>query len=291
MEIYTIQNDFLKIQVKSAGAEIISIQDNSNNEFIWQANPEIWNRHAPVLFPIVGRLNGDYYFYDDNKYRMTQHGFARDKEFSLESQNDNKLVLQLEDDQETFEMYPFHFQLQIVYQLVKDTLQISYVVSNRDTEETMYFAIGAHPGFSVPFAKGLTFEDFKVTVEPKMTRSRIALKDSNIDLSKEQRVDDQDFDLTHESFVDDAIIYSLSEPAVITISSDKIERKINLDTGNAKFVGIWSQYPEKGNFVCIEPWWGIADKIDTNHELTSKYGINSLEPAEQFESYYSISFK
>lgn len=291
MEIYTVQNDYLKIQVKSAGAEIISIQDSSNNEHIWQADPDIWNRHAPVLFPIVGRLNGDHYYYNDQKYQMNQHGFARDREFLLDSKNDNKLVLSLSDDDNTLSIYPFHFNLKIVYQLVKDTIQISYVVTNTDDDQKMYFAIGAHPGFAVPFEKGLNFEDFAVSIDPKETRSRIALKDSNIDLSQEKRVEDQDFDLTHERFVDDAIIYSLSKPATISIGSEKTPHKIQLDTGNAKFVGIWSQYPEKGDFVCIEPWWGIADKIDTDHQLVNKYGINELDPNKKFEAYYSISIK
>ncbi|WP_300562408.1 aldose 1-epimerase family protein [Companilactobacillus sp.] len=291
METYTVQNDFLKIQVKSAGAEIISIQDQAQNEYIRQADPEIWNRHAPVLFPIVGRLKGDHYYYNDQKFEMSQHGFARDRDFSLASQNDNKLVLELNDDEETLSIYPFHFKLQIIYQLVKDTLQISYIVENKDTAEKMYFAIGAHPGFSVPFVKGLQYSDFKIELDPKETRSRIALKDSNIDLSQEQRVEDQDFTLTHDAFVDDAIIYSLSQPSVITIKSDLTDKKIQLDTRNAKFVGIWSQYPEKGDFVCIEPWWGIADKIDTDHQLVNKYGINTLDPEQTFEAYYSISFK
>lgn len=291
MEIYTVQNDFLKIQVKSAGAEIISIQDNSSEEYIWQADPDIWNRHAPVLFPIVGRLNGDHYYYQDKKYQMNQHGFARDKEFTLESQNDNKLVLILVDDESTQEIYPFRFQLKIIYQLVKDSLQISYIVVNPDSENDLYFSIGAHPGFKVPFAQNTNYEDYQIKVSPEDTRSRISLKDSNIDLSQEHRVDNQDFALTHEAFVDDAIIYSLTEPTLIEISSEKTDHQIKLDTGNAKFVGIWSQYPEKGDFVCIEPWWGIADKIDTDHQLTSKYGINQLKPNERFEGYYSISIK
>ncbi|AKP66544.1 aldose 1-epimerase family protein [Companilactobacillus ginsenosidimutans] len=291
MEVYSIQNDFLSIKVKSSGAEIISIQNQANQELIWQADPEVWNRHAPVLFPIVGRLNGDHYYYNDQKFQMSQHGFARDKDFEIESQTDSKLILSLEDDQESYSVYPFHFKLQVIYQLVKDTLQVSYIVKNKDSEQTMYFAVGAHPGFAVPFVKGLSYEDFKVSLTPKAARSRISLKDANIDLSQEKRVDNQDFNLTHEEFVDDAIIYSLSEPTVITISSDKTDHKINLDTGNAKFVGIWSQYPTQGDFVCIEPWWGIADKIDTDHQLTTKYGINTLDPEDKFEAYYSISFK
>ncbi|WP_125767943.1 aldose 1-epimerase family protein [Companilactobacillus furfuricola] len=291
MEIYTVQNDFLKLQVKAAGAEIISIQDNSSEEYIWQADPDVWNRHAPVLFPIVGRLNGDHYYYQDTKYQMTQHGFARDKEFQLESQNDNKLVLTLVDDKSTQEIYPFHFQLKVIYQLVKDSIQISYIVDNTDEENDLYFSIGAHPGFKVPFAPGTNYEDYQVKLSPKEVRSQISLKDANIDLSQEHRVEDQDFALDHEAFVDDALIYSLSEPTTVEVSSPKTTRKIQLDTGNAKFVGIWSQYPEKGDFVCIEPWWGIADKIDTDHQLTNKYGINQLGPKESFDAYYSISIK
>ena len=293
MTVYQLKNDFLTIKVESLGAEVISVKNTKGVEFMWQANPNVWGRHAPVLFPIVGRLKDNHYYVDDKEYQMTQHGFARDQEFSLDSQSDSKLVLSLTTSEASLEKYPYHFKLRIVYQLVKGTLQISYLVDSLEESEDMYFSIGAHPGFSVSFEKGLNYEDFTVKVDPKESRTLIPIngETGNIDLNNEKKVDNQDFSLSHEAFVNDAIVYRLNEPTQVTISSDKSERQVILDTGNAKFFGMWSSYPTEGNFMCIEPWWGIADKNDSDNQLKTKYGINRLAPKEQFEAYFSISVK
>ena len=292
MTVYQLKNDFLTVKVNSFGAELNSITNNEDSEFIWQADPEVWKRHAPVLFPIVGRLKDDHYFVDGKEYQMSQHGFARDQEFELDSQTDTKLVLSLTTSAASLEKYPYHFKLRIVYQLIKDTIQVSYLVDSMEESEDMYFSIGAHPGFNVPFDKGLNFEDYKVQVAPAEARTRIPLVGSQVDLNNEDKVENQDFNMSREYFVDDAVIYRLNEPAEVTIDSDKSSHRVILDTGNAKFFGMWSTYPnDNGKFMCIEPWWGIADKVDSDNDFKNKYAINKLAPKEQFEAYYSISIK
>ncbi|GEO77745.1 aldose epimerase [Companilactobacillus mindensis DSM 14500] len=292
MTVYQLKNDFLTVKVNSFGAELNSITNNEDSEFIWQADPEVWKRHAPVLFPIVGRLKDDHYFVDGKEYQMSQHGFARDQEFELDSQTDTKLVLSLTTSAASLEKYPYHFKLRIVYQLIKDTIQVSYLVDSMEESEDMYFSIGAHPGFNVPFDRGLNFEDYKVQVAPAESRTRIPLVGSQVDLNNEVKVENQDFNMSREYFVDDAVIYRLNEPAEVTIDSDKSGHRVILDTGNAKFFGMWSTYPnDNGKFMCIEPWWGIADKVDSDNDFKNKYAINKLAPKEQFEAYYSISIK
>ncbi|KRN98377.1 aldose 1-epimerase family protein [Companilactobacillus kimchiensis] len=292
MTVYQLKNDFLTVKINSLGAEMNSIQNTEDSEFIWQADPKVWGRHAPVLFPIVGRLQDDHYFVDGKEYKMTQHGFARDQDFALDSQTDTKLVLSLTTSEASLEKYPYHFKLRIVYQLIKDTLQISYLVDSMEESEDMYFSIGAHPGFTVPFDKGLNYEDYKVQIEPAESRTHIPIVDHLVDLNGEKKVENQNFSLTRDYFVDDAVVYRLNEPAEVQIKSDKSDHKITLDTGNAKFFGMWSTYPDdNGKFMCIEPWWGLADKTDTDNNLKNKYAINKLAPKEQFEGYFSISVK
>ncbi|WP_125566181.1 aldose 1-epimerase family protein [Companilactobacillus insicii] len=291
MEVYELKNDFLTVQVNSKGAEMSSIKDGNNIEFIWQADPKIWGRHAPVLFPIVGRLKDDHYFIDGNEYKMTQHGFARDQEFDLESQTDSKLVLTLTTSEASLAEYPYHFKLSVIYQLVKDTIQVSYLVDSLEESEDMYFNIGAHPGFAVPFDSNLKFEDFDVKVDPAETRSSIPIVEHQIDLDGEYKVENQNFSMNHDEFKNDALIYRLNEPAVVSISSKKSEHKVTVDTGNAKYFGMWSSYPDAGDFMCIEPWWGLADKTDSDNNFKTKYGVNKLAPNEQFEAYFSISIK
>ncbi|WP_099974749.1 aldose 1-epimerase family protein [Lactobacillus terrae] len=291
MGLYEIKNDFLTANINSLGAEVYSVKNESGTEFIWQAEQDVWGRHAPILFPIVGRLKDDYYKVDGNDYQMGQHGFARDREFEVTSQTETMLEFTLEYDDESLTSYHYKFSLKVVYQLIKDSLQISYLVDSLESEKIMNFSVGAHPGFNIPFDNQLEYEDYQIKLEPQETLNRIPLKESNIDLSKEFSVDNQNEHLTHDLFKNDAIIYRLNNPLVISISSEQSEHSITLDTGNAKFVGLWSQYPSEGNFVCIEPWWGIADKVDTDHNFETKYGINKLNPKERFEAYYSISFK
>ncbi|WP_334328731.1 aldose 1-epimerase family protein [Companilactobacillus sp. HBUAS59699] len=291
MEMYELKNDFLTVKVNSKGAELSSIKNGKDAEFIWQADPKFWGRHAPILFPIVGRLKDDHYFVDGNEYKMTQHGFARDQEFTLESQTDSKLVLTLTTSEASLAKYPYHFKLSVIYQLVKDTVQISYLVDSLEESEDMYFNIGAHPGFSVPFDDGLKFEDYNVKVDPAETRSSIPIVEHQIDLDGEHKVEDQNFPMNREEFKDDAVVYRLNDPAVVSISSEKSDHKITLDTGNAKYFGMWSTYPDAGNFMCIEPWWGLADKKDSDNNFKTKYGVNKLAPNEQFEAYFSISIQ
>ncbi|KRK91828.1 aldose 1-epimerase family protein [Companilactobacillus futsaii] len=292
MTVYQLKNDYLTLKVNSLGAEMNSITNNEDSEFIWQADKNVWGRHAPVLFPIVGRLKDDHYFVDGKEFNMTQHGFARDQEFSLDSQTDSKLVLSLTTSEASLEKYPYHFKLRIIYQLVKDTVQISYLVDSLEENDDMYFSIGAHPGFSVPFDKGLKFEDYKVSIDPAETRTHIPIDNHLIDLNGEKKVENQNFDMTRDYFVDDAVVYRLNDPAEVTIYSDKSDHKLTLDTGNAKFFGMWSTYPDdNGKFMCIEPWWGLADKTDSDNNFKNKYAINKLAPKEQFEAYFSISVK
>lgn len=61
--IHTIENDYLRVSVDDHGAELCSIFDKVHNrEVIWQADPAYWKRHAPVLFPNVGRHFEDHLF-------------------------------------------------------------------------------------------------------------------------------------------------------------------------------------------------------------------------------------
>ena len=160
---YEIKNNFIKAKIKSFGAELNSLQKIDNDfEYIWQANPQYWARHSPVLFPIVGRLKDDSYFYKGKKYTLSQHGFARDKEFKVVAQDDDFIEFSLKNDEKTFENYPFLFELNISYKLEKTKLIISYIVKNA-SEDKMYFSIGAHPAFNISNGDFLEFEEIEKT--------------------------------------------------------------------------------------------------------------------------------
>ena len=145
---YEIKNEYIKAKIKSFGAELNSLQKIDDSlDYIWQGDKEFWARHSPILFPIVGRLKNDSYFYKNQKYNMTQHGFARDKEFALVKNEVDFLEFKLCSDEKSLEIYPFSFELYLSYKLEKNSLIVSYKVINK-SDDKMLFSIGAHPAFN-----------------------------------------------------------------------------------------------------------------------------------------------
>src|SRR3954469_18300254 len=134
----------LTVRIKEQGAEMFSVTNNNGLEFIWQAKKEVWPRHAPVLFPIVGKLKNNTYQFNGNSYQLGQHGFARDKSFVVTEKTESKCVLELSSDNESKKIYPFDFKLRIIYELKGNTLDTKYEIQNTGTDK-MYFSIGAHP--------------------------------------------------------------------------------------------------------------------------------------------------
>ena len=145
---YTLENENLKVEIDSFGAEIKSVKRKSDNfEYMWCGDKKYWGRTSPVLFPFVGAPKNKEYRYDGKTYTMGQHGFARDMEFTLEAQTEENISFVLTDTAETCEKYPFHFALHIGYELCKNEVKVNWTVENTDTKE-LYFSIGAHPAFN-----------------------------------------------------------------------------------------------------------------------------------------------
>lgn len=145
-----IKNEFLRIQVNSKGGELQSLYDLKNNkEWLWQGDSTFWGKGPPLLFPFVGAVKNGRYKYGGQSYEMTKHGFARDMDFELESHSENQLTYLLKSDENTFNRYPFRFELRTIYSLKDNKLTIEYEVVNQNHHE-MIFSIGGHPAFNCP---------------------------------------------------------------------------------------------------------------------------------------------
>ena len=129
MQTHQIKNHMMSLTVAEHGAEITSIQ-LEGIERMWDADPAFWGRTAPVLFPIVGALKDNSYRYEGQTYLMGQHGFARDMDFTLTDQTEDKLEFTLFDNEETYEKYPFHFQLQIIYEVFQNQCRVTWKVKS-----------------------------------------------------------------------------------------------------------------------------------------------------------------
>lgn len=279
------------MEIDEDGAQLVSIKNKSNHlEYLWQGSEKFWKRQAPNLFPIVGRLKNDEYEYNNHRYSMGQHGFARDTKFKTKEINQNEVIFELESNEKSKLIYPFDFKLTIKYELVKNEINVSYNVINNGLNE-MYFSIGAHPGFNLPIGNE-KFEDYEVKISSPNDLKRIFLSDGLSKLNNPVSFNDKDnLKIDRSLFKDDAVILDsgVKQDYQITLTNSKNDHGIVINSYDNKFVGIWSMYPQNAPFVCIEPWWGIADSVDSNQKIVEKSEINRLNSNDQFNAKYKIS--
>ncbi len=156
---YVLQNKNIFIEVNSLGAELTDLK-YKNSQILYEKHPDFWQRQSPVLFPIVGGLKNKEYVYNNQKYELTQHGFARDEEFELQESSSDTLVFSLKSEQKFLEKFPFEFELIISYKLTETSLSVNYEVKNQDNK-TMYYSLGGHPAFSLDTVVSEYSIDFK----------------------------------------------------------------------------------------------------------------------------------
>ncbi|MBP1045783.1 aldose 1-epimerase family protein [Enterococcus sp. BWM-S5] len=287
-----IENDQLIATIAEEGAELISLKSKESGlEYIWQGDPEFWGRHAPVLFPFVGRLKEGRYSYQGKTYPMGQHGFARDQVFEVIEKGDEMISLSLKSSETTRKIYPFDFELVLTYKLEESAIIVGYQVINSGKEELL-FSIGGHPAFNIPIEDQLSFTDYYLSFEPKVDRIQLPLEGPFVDLEhKTLGQTSVDYDLKRSLFEKDALIYETPGKTEISFKSDKSKHSVSLSYDDIPFVGIWSPYGVEAPFVCIEPWWGIADKVGSTGELIKKFAINRLAPEGLFKTNYAIHVK
>ena len=287
--VHQLISDQLTVGINAFGAELCSVKNNDGIEFIWQADPQIWARHAPVLFPIVGKLKNNKYRLQQNEYQMGQHGFARDMVFELINHQSQQCTFRLNANEESKKIYPFIFTLDITYILSGHNLEVKYTVANQDTKN-MYFSIGAHPAFNVPLMPNERFNDYSLVFQHN-TCEKTLLQGGLLSENKETFVVENGIlPLKKSLFEADALIFENGQIEEILLISAKNAHKIGLKCKNWPYFGVWSK-KDCESFVCLEPWYGIADTHQTSGELTLKKGILNLAPTEVFTCSYQLSFQ
>jgi galactose mutarotase-like enzyme len=240
-----------------------------------------------VLFPIVGGLKNGLYQYKGNTYQLGRHGFARERDFSVAAQSANSITFTLESDTETLAVYPFAFRFSVVYTLEETTLHVGYLVENTG-EESMYFSIGAHPAFAVPLISGTIYADYYLAFEQKETAGKWPLSgDGLIEANAVSMLENTDkLPLSKELFYGDALVFKHLKSNNISILTDKSKHGLTVHFEGFPYMGIWSA--KNADFVCIEPWCGIADSVNASGNLTEKEGINLLLPNDQFMRNWNV---
>lgn len=275
-----IANQKLTVSINPKGAELTSLKD-SENEYMWDGNPKFWEKHSPILFPIVGTLKNNAYQYNGKEYNLSRHGFARDNEFTVKEKNNDSVTFLLTSNEKTLKIYPFEFQLELKYSLKDTTLLLEYSVINIGKND-MPFAIGAHPAFALSgnFKKySLKFEKEEILVSTLLEDGLLSDKTTDISLV------DQELPLSYDLFKNDALIFKNSASSYIDIIKNN-SPYIRVNLGNFPHLGIWTK--ENAPFLCIEPWQGYADSINSNGNLFEKEGIIIIKSHEKFSTSFSI---
>jgi galactose mutarotase-like enzyme len=277
----TLFNSELTATINSIGAELISLKNQSNREFIWEGNPEYWGKHSPILFPIVGSLENDSYQFNTTTYHLPRHGFAREMNFEIIEKTEDKAVYSLKQSANTLEKYPFNFELQISYTLINSVLKIEFKVTNNNNV-TMPFSIGAHPAFSL----ANDFENYELVFEK--SENLIVSKLENDLISNTTYtlpIENNSLPLSYSLFENDALIFKTIESKSVSIAENNIPF-LRVSYKDFSSLGIWTK--NQAPFVCIEPWLGYADTLGNNGNLEDKEGIQILGVNQTFETNYLI---
>lgn len=291
MEV-TLKNNLLTVVIDTHGAELRHITNNiTRQEYLWNADRKWWGRCSPVLFPIVGSLCNGKYEMDGCEWTMGQHGFARDMEFKYidEGTDEGEALFVLESNEETLKKYPRRFELEIRYLLNGERITVSWRVKNTGSK-TMHYQIGAHPAFNYPAFDASDRVHGYLMLNKRDVETRLIVADGKISATETQPVatdGDGLIELTSQLFAHDALV--LQEQGVNRVSIlDKNHAPYLTLLAHAPLVGLWA--PDGAcPFMCIEPWWGRADRENYHGDFAGRDFVNALEPSQHHDYSYMIS--
>jgi galactose mutarotase-like enzyme len=282
-----LENDLLEVGFALKGAELQTLKSKTSGmEYIWDGNPKDWAKHSPILFPIVGALKGNAYIFGGNEYKLSRHGFARDWIFELELQSKDELAFSLVSNEDTVKIYPFEFKLVLRYTLKSHGLSCNYEVTNTGNTDLL-FSIGGHPAFATPVGNGLTYEDYYLRFNQDEELLYHKIKDNLIsDEVVSLPLEDKTLPLIHELFYEDALVFKHLSSNKITLQNKVNSHGLHFTFEGFPYFGIWSA--KDANFVCLEPWAGIADGVNHDQQLANKEGIVILTPTETWSRAWQI---
>jgi galactose mutarotase-like enzyme len=284
-----LENDFLKVEISTKGAQLSSLYNKAaQTEHMWQADASIWPWHAPNLFPVVGGLINDELLVDGKAYHVTRHGFARQSEFILLESDELHAVFSLPNSEHTLEVYPYRFDFQVIYTLIDNALRLTYKLINHD-KQTIWFSVGGHPAFNVPFNKGESYEDYYLEFETdEKLETHLLSKEGffNGEVHPVPTPKNRLY-LTRTLFDADALVFKNLRSREVCIKSDKHDQSLSVEFPHFNYLGIWAK--SGADFVCIEPWLGCADTEGKHVDISQKEAIQKLAPGHVFEAAFFVS--
>ena len=282
-QLITLQNKELKVTLSSKGAEIVSIIKDGK-EKIWQADPEVWPMHTPIMFPVCGGLKDDEFIFEGKTYNLGKHGFIRFCEFEVESADDEKVVFAYSSNEETLKQYPFDFKFKVAFMLKGADLLVEYITENTGNK-AMYFSAGAHEGYACD--EGV--ENYTIVFEKEEDLVANVLEGnllgySTVELGKGTK----ELKLKDEFFKVDALVFLNLKSRKVWLRNDTTGESFSVAFDGADYLLLWTKY--KAKYLCIEPWFGISDFTDSNKDFVNKRGITKLDANKVCVNAHTISF-
>lgn len=284
MDRVKIFNDKIDIEISALGAEMKSMK-YKGKELLWGGNPEVWSGQAPLLFPICGGLKDDCFIWKGKEYSLPKHGFARKTVFETESRSDSSAVFLLKANEETKKSYPFDFELRVKYAVKDNVIFVDYEVKN-DGNDTMYFSIGAHEAYACP--GGIENCSVEFEAEEELNSSQLdgnLLKYEAVKLPKKEKT----LDLKNKYFETDALVFTDILSRSVTLKNNVSGEKIKVDFPDSPYLLLWTI--PGAEYICIEPWNGIPDYVDSDRKIENKKGIIKLESGKTVTIGHKITFE
>ncbi|CCY58412.1 putative mutarotase [Clostridium sp. CAG:632] len=289
MALHTLQSGALRVIISDAGAEIIQIEDIlTGRNYLWHGDSAYWGRRSPILFPIVGGLKNKTYKYAGREYPMSQHGFARDREFQMTEHNVDTIWFELKADEESLKVYPFRFRLEIGYRLEGRKITVMWRVANED-KKTMFFSIGGHPAFMCPIDGEGKQTDYYLLFDNKEPLSYGKLSVNGLLETEGHTLDIGGgcMPITEHMFDEDALVIEGGQAHQVALAGPDKKPYLTVKF-DAPLFGLWSPAKKHAPFVCIEPWYGRCDRESFAGMLADREYGNELRPGKIFETEYTI---
>ena len=278
-----LENERFRVEISEMGAELTSFKSKTTGtEYVWQGDPAAWKRHAPILFPIVGRLKDKTYTVGGKAYEITQHGFGRDLPWQASRESDTCVSFTLTPNEYTKKMYPWDFVCTVRYTLDGASLKKEHITQNR-SDTPMYYEIGGHDAYNLCWQEGERITDYFVAFEGTdrlhriVTDEAVMLTEARTDIALENGR----LPISRALFADDAVMTEGLPVHRASIGCTKNSRTVTMDFADFDYFAVWSPYKDfEVPFVCLEPWSTLPDGIYLDHAIEHKQGVRVLQPGQ-----------
>ena len=287
-----IENDLLKVEITLNGGSLTSIYNKkTNKEMLYQKDTRSWMGQDVVIFPVIGSLKDRECIVDNKVYSMKNHGLIRYTTLEVVSHTNTEIVLGCRYNEETLKQYPYKFYFEMCYRLNSNELTFEYRVYNIDDKD-MYFNVGGHPALFVDGYEtdsSFVYDDVKLLFDKDYTVNQYVLNEIGSLVSHTELVTlPKKFNLTKD-IIEEAktLIYDVADINEVTLISK--DKKFVFDISKSNILAVWTM-PGFGNYLCIEPWWGVPDFESTNKKIEDKILINKLSSNDKFITDFKIKF-